>query len=219
MEVFNNGLEALLRLLVEALAFARHPRFAPELHVFPGGFLWLDVLTTHVLPMPVPAGVLWWGSATCIFLIAGSRHLTIRRVHADSIRRADVDVTHGSSFGGASRTASMRDAVEAPSRKSIVTLSPPFRWSSRPASCRSPDETTKPTACRLPYFPGTWSAIPSRPRCGCWSPFSPGTARYARPDDWRGSPPACSPGICSPRPFSLPCPFRTSSVGAQSPWP
>ncbi len=87
MEIVNNGLEALAWLAVSLLSLTRHPRFAPELAVFLAGFLWFDVLTTHVLSMPIPAGFLWWGSAACALMVMGGRHLAIRRADAEARSR------------------------------------------------------------------------------------------------------------------------------------
>lgn len=81
MEVFNNGIEAVLWLAVAVLSLVKKPRFAAELCVFLAGFLWFDVLTTHVLVMPIPPGFLWWGSAVVLLMLVAGRKLLMRRIY------------------------------------------------------------------------------------------------------------------------------------------
>ncbi|OGB21354.1 MAG: hypothetical protein A3I66_04670 [Burkholderiales bacterium RIFCSPLOWO2_02_FULL_57_36] len=90
MEIFNNGIEALLWLAVLVLSLMKRPRIAPELCVFLAGFLWFDVLTTHPLVMPLPPGFLWWGSALAVIMLVAGRTLVMRRMYAGDSERRDA---------------------------------------------------------------------------------------------------------------------------------
>lgn len=82
MEIFNNGVEAVLWFSVFVLSLAKKPRWAAELCVFLAGFLWFDVLTTHPLVMPIPPGFLWWGTALVLVMLVAGRKLVMRRIYA-----------------------------------------------------------------------------------------------------------------------------------------
>ncbi len=82
MEIFTNGVEAVLWFSVAVLSLMKKPHVAAELVVFLAGFLWFDVLTTHRLVMPIPPGFLWWGSALVVLMLVAARKLVARRIYA-----------------------------------------------------------------------------------------------------------------------------------------
>lgn len=75
MEAVANGLEAFGWLVVFALSWTSRRSASARMAVFLGGFLFFDVITTFVLPMPLPPYFLVWGTVLVVVQLLGARYL------------------------------------------------------------------------------------------------------------------------------------------------
>jgi hypothetical protein len=75
MEAVANGFAALGWAAVLISALFKRYLTAARLAVFLAGFFFFDVITTFVLPMPLPPYFLIWGSAVAGLMLLGARHL------------------------------------------------------------------------------------------------------------------------------------------------
>ncbi|MAB12324.1 hypothetical protein [Parvibaculum sp.] len=84
MEAVANGVEAFGWLLVFVLSWTGRRQGAARIAVFLAGLLFFDVVTTFILPMPLPPYFLAWGTVLVGVELLGARAL-YREVQHESV--------------------------------------------------------------------------------------------------------------------------------------